>query len=139
MAKVLIIYYSKTGNIEKMAHLVEEGVKEENLEVKSKRVEDTNLNDLLSADGIIIGSPTYFGSMASPVKELIDKSVKYYGKFKDKVGGAFTSCQRVGGGGETTLQSIINAFLEHGMIIQGKVKSGSYGPVAVEVGGCYNN
>ena len=114
-----------------MAHLVEEGVKEENLEVKSKRVEDTNLNDLLSADGIIIGSPTYFGSMASPVKELIDKSVKYYGKFKGKVGGTFTSCQRVGGGGETTLQSIINAFLVHGMIVQGEVKSGYYGPVAV--------
>jgi NAD(P)H dehydrogenase (quinone) len=46
-----------------MAHLVEEGVKEENLEAKSKKVDDTNLNDLLSADGIIIGSPTYFGSM----------------------------------------------------------------------------
>jgi len=131
MAKVLIIYYSRTGNTEKMAHLVEEGVKEENLEVKSKRVEDTNLNDLLSADGIIIGSPTYFGSMASPVKELIDKSVKYYGKFKGKVGGTFTSCQRVGGGGETTLQSIINAFLVHGMIVQGEIKSGHYGPVAV--------
>jgi len=81
MAKVLIIYYSKTGNTEKMAHLVEEGAKEENLEVKSKRVEDTNLNDLLSAEGIIIGSPTYFGSMASPVKELIDKSVNYLTKY----------------------------------------------------------
>jgi NAD(P)H dehydrogenase (quinone) len=114
-----------------MAHLVEEGVKEENLEVKIKKVDDTNLDDLLSADGIIIGSPTYFGSMASPVKELIDKSVKYYGKFKGKVGGAFTSCKRIGGGSETTLQSIINAFLVHGMIVQGEVLSSHYGPVAI--------
>jgi NAD(P)H dehydrogenase (quinone) len=133
MSKVLIVYYSKTGNTEKMAYLVEEGVKEEKIEVETKKVEEVNLNELLEADGIVIGSPTYFGSMASPVKELIEKSVKYYGKFKGKVGGAFTSCQRVGGGGETTLQSIINAFLEHGMIVQGEVKSGSYGPVAVEV------
>ena len=115
-----------------MAHLVEEGVKEGNLEVKSKKVDDTNLNDLLSADGIIIGSPTYFGLMVSPVKELIDKSVKYYGKFKGKEDGAFTSCQLVGGGGETTLQSIINVFLVHGMIVQEEVeKSGHYGPVAI--------
>ena len=133
MSKVLIVYYSKTGNTEKMAHLVEEGVKEEKVEVETKKVEEVNLNELLEADGIVIGSPTYFGSMASPVKELIEKSVKYYGKFKGKVGGAFTSCQRVGGGGETTLQSIINAFLVHGMIVQGEVKSGHYGPVAVGV------
>jgi len=131
MSKVLIVYYSKTGNTEKMAYLVEEGVKEEKVEVKTKKVEEVNLNELLEADGIVIGSPTYFGSMVSPVKELIDKSVKCYGKFKGKVGGAFTSCQRVGGGGETTLQSIINAFLVHGMIVQGEIKSGHYGPVAV--------
>jgi len=131
MTKILIIYYSRSGNTEKMAHLVEEGVKEEKVEVKSKRVEDTNLNELLEADGIILGSPTYFGSMAFPLKRFVDESVKYYGKLKGKVGGAFTSCQRVGGGGETTLQSIINAFLIHGMIVQGEVESGHYGPVAV--------
>jgi len=130
MAKILIIYYSRSGNTEKMAHLIEEGVKEEKVEVKSKRVEDINLNELLETDGIILGSPTYFGSMASPLKRLVDESVKYYGKLKGKVGGAFTSRQRVGGGGETTLQSIINAFLIHGMIIQGNVEGNYYGPVA---------
>ncbi|MBE3128819.1 MAG: NAD(P)H-dependent oxidoreductase, partial [Actinobacteria bacterium] len=132
MAKVLIIYYSRTGNTEKMAHLVEEGVKEEKVEVEAKKVEKVNLNDLLEADGIIIGSPTYFGSMASPVKELMEKSEKYYGKFIGKVGGAFTSCKRIGGGGETTLQSIINAFLIHGMIVQGATTSSHYGPIAIE-------
>ncbi|MEA1963838.1 MAG: flavodoxin family protein [Candidatus Aerophobetes bacterium] len=131
MTKVLIIYYSRSGNTEKMAHLVEKGVREEKVEVKSKRVKDINLDELLEAEGIILGSPTYFGSMASSLKKLIDESVKYYGKFKGKVGGAFTSCQRVGGGGETTLQSIINAFLIHGMIVQGEVEGHHYGPVAV--------
>ena len=131
MAKVLIVYYSKTSNTKKMANFVEEGVKEEKIEVICKRVENTNLNDLLEADGIIIGSPTYFGSMSSPIKEFIDKSIKYYGKLEGKVGGAFTSCQRIGGGGETTLQSIINAFLVHGMIVQGVSNSSHYGPVAI--------
>ncbi|MGE4412965.1 MAG: flavodoxin family protein, partial [Candidatus Caldatribacteriota bacterium] len=94
MSKILIIYYSRTGNTEKMAHLVEQGVKEENVEVKCQRIEDTSLDDLLDADGIIIGSPTYFGMMAAPIKEFIDRSNKYYGKLKGKVGGAFTSCHR---------------------------------------------
>ena len=131
MSKILIIYYSRTGNTEKMAHLVEQGVKEESVEVKCQRIEDTSLDDLLDADGIIIGSPTYFGMMAAPLKEFIDRSNKYYGKLKGKVGGAFTSCHRIGGGGETTLQSIHNAFLIHGMIIQGETDGAHYGPLAV--------
>ena len=81
------------------------------------KVEDAHLNDLLSANGIIIGSSTYFGTMACPIKEFIDMSIKYYGKFKGKVGGAFTSCHRIGGGGETTLHSINNAFLIHGIVL----------------------
>jgi len=68
MAKVLVIYYSKTGNTEQMAKLVEEGVKEERVEVKVKKIEDTETDELLKVDGIIIGSPTYYGSMAAPIK-----------------------------------------------------------------------
>jgi len=131
MAKVLIIYYSQTNNTKKMANFVEEGARKENIEVICKSLDNTNLNDLLRADGIIIGSPTHFGAMSAPIKEFIDKSIKCYGKFEGKVGGAFTSCHRIGGGGETALQSIINAFLVHGMIIQGESKGSHYGPVAI--------
>ena len=73
MSKVIIIYYSKTRNTEKMAHFVEKGVKEEKVEVKIKKVKEVNLSELLGSDGIIIGFPTYFRSMASTVKELIEK------------------------------------------------------------------
>ena len=47
MSKVLIVYYSKTGRTKKMAHLIEEGVKEEKVEVETKKVEEVNLNKLL--------------------------------------------------------------------------------------------
>ncbi len=60
MAKVLVIYYSKTGNTEEMAKFVGEGVKEEKIEVEVKKAEDTKIEELLKADGIIIGSPTQF-------------------------------------------------------------------------------
>jgi len=131
MNKILVTYYSKTGNVKKMAEFIKECLKEEKMEVVCESIENVDLDILLEVDGVIIGSPTYFGSMASPVKNFIDRSIKFYGKLNGKVGGCFTSCQRVGGGGETTLQSIINAFFIHGMILQGFSRGSHYGPVAI--------
>jgi NAD(P)H dehydrogenase (quinone) len=131
MAKVLVIYFSKTGNTKKMAELVGEGVKNAGLEVTLQSVDQATPEDLLNADGIIIGSPTYFGTMAAPVKELLDKSVRYFGKMNGKVGAAFSTSGILGGGNETTVLDILKAFLIHGMIIQGETAGGHYGPVAI--------
>ena len=49
------------------------------------------MQDLLKADGIILGSPTYYGTMAAEMKAFIDRSVKYHGKLEGKIGGAFSS------------------------------------------------
>ncbi|HEA47375.1 MAG TPA: flavodoxin family protein [bacterium] len=131
MAKVLVIYYSKTGNTEEMAKLVGEGVKEEGVEVEVKKIEDTRVDELLKADGIIIGSPTYYGDMAASIKELLDESVKFHGELQGKVGGAFSSSANIGGGNETTIMNILKAFLIHGMIVQGTSQGDHYGPVAI--------
>lgn len=131
MAKVLVIYYSKTGNTEEMARAVGEGVKGEGVEVEVKKVEDTKADELLEADGIIIGSPTYYGGMAASLKELLDESVKFHGELEGKVGGAFSSSANIGGGNETTIMDILKAFLIHGMIIQGTPEGDHYGPVAI--------
>jgi len=131
MAKVLVIYYSKTGNTEEMAKAVGEGVKEERVEIEVKKAEDAKAEELLKVDGIIIGSPTYYGSMAAPIKELLDESVKFHGQLKGKVGGAFSSSANIGGGNETTIMDILKAFLIHGMIVQGTPEGDHYGPVAV--------
>ncbi len=133
MKKVLIIYYSKTGNTEEMAKAVEEGVKEERVEVEVKKADDAKVDEFLEADGIIIGSPTYYGSMAAPIKELLDESVKFHGQLKGKVGGAFSSSANIGGGNETTIMDILKAFLIHGMIVQGTPEGDHYGPVAIGV------
>lgn len=132
MKKILIVYYSSTGNTEKMAKLVEEGIKQEKeLEVETKKVEEVELEELLEADGIIIGSPTYYGSMAAQIKELLDKSVAFHGKLEGKVGAAFSSSANIGGGNETTITDILMAFLIHGMIIQGDPQGGHYGVVSI--------
>jgi NAD(P)H dehydrogenase (quinone) len=132
MAKILIVYYSCSGNTEKMAEYVSEGVKKEKIEVVIKAVKETEPKDLLNYEGIIIGSPTYYGGAAAPVRDLIDKSVKFQGKLEGKVGGAFTSSGCIGGGNETTILSILTAMLIHGMVIQGASDEDHYGPVSIE-------
>ena len=128
---VLIIYYSEGGTTKKMAEIIGEKIKEEKVAVEIKNVEETNPEELLKYDGVIIGSPTYYGTLAGKIKKLLDESVSFHGKLDGKVGGAFTSSANVGGGNETTILSILEAMLIHGMIIQGDPKGDHYGPVAV--------
>ena len=132
MTKILIVYYSRTGNTKKMAQYVAEGVKKEKVEVVVKNVKDTTPNDLLNYEGIIMGSPTYYGGASAAIRDLIDKSVKFHGKLEGKIGGAFTSSGCIGGGNETTILSILTAMLIHGMVIQGTSDDDHYGPVAIE-------
>jgi len=133
LAKILIVYDSRTGNTEKMAYAVAEGAKQvQNIEVVVKKVDQTSLEDLLDADGIIMGSPTYYGQMSAKLKALIDESVKIHGKLEGKVGAAFTSSGGTATGAETTLLSILNVMLVHGMIVQGRPDDKHYGAAAVE-------
>ncbi len=131
MAKILVLYYSKTGNTEKMAQAVEEGVKGAGGEAVISKVKDIqDPGDLVNYDGIIVGSPTYYGILAAPMKDLLDKSIKVHGKLEGKAGGAFASCGIEGGGSESTVLSLLQALLVHGMVVPGFSKTGHYGPVA---------
>lgn len=130
--KTLISYYSRTGHAEAMAKAVAEGVEEEGISPEVKTIEETTIEDLLKADCIVMGCPTYYGSMPWEVKKLIDRSVRYHGKLRGKVGAAFSTSANVGGGNETTILSIIRAMLTHGMIVQGNPDFDHYGPVAIE-------
>ncbi len=92
MARIVIVYDSKTGNTEMMALEVAIGAEQvSDMEVKVKKAKQTTLDDLLAADGIIIGSPTYHSGISTKLKYLFDTSAKIHGKLKGKVGAAFTS------------------------------------------------
>lgn len=131
MARVLIVYYSRSGNTKKMASFVGEGVREENVEPVIKDVNKVKPRELLDYDGIIIGSPTYYGTMAAEIKKLLDESVAFHGDLEGKVGGAFSSAANIGGGNETTITNILGAMLIHGIIIQGDPQGDHYGPVSI--------
>ncbi len=131
MAKVLVIYYSRSGNTEKMAKLIADELTVKGQDVTLKKAVDTKADDFAPADGIIIGSPTYYGTMAAEVKKLLDESVKLHGKLDGKAGAAFSSAANIAGGNETTILDILNAMLIHGLVIQGDPQGSHYGPVAI--------
>jgi len=130
MPKVIVIYYSRTGNTEVMAKVIADAIREESIDVECKKVEETNVDELLDLDGVVIGSPTYYGTMAAEVKKFIDDSVKHHGKLDGKVGAAFSSAEVTGQ--ETTVLSILGSMLIHGMIVQGNPKEYHYGATAIE-------
>ena len=132
MAKILVIYDSKTGHTEKMALAIAKGAKQiKGVKAEVKRASETSTKELVEADGLILGSPTYYGLMSAPLKKLIDKSVKMHGKLEGKVGAAFTSSGGTASGAETTLLSIVHAMLVHGMIVQGRANNKHYGAAAI--------
>ena len=118
--QVLVMYYSRTGNTKKLAEEVEKGVKDvKDVICVLKEVSEVDKEDFLSSDAIIAGSPVYFGTMASDMKEVFDKFVGIRKQMGDKIGAAFATSGDQSGGKETTILSIIQAMLIYGMIIVG--------------------
>ncbi len=129
--KVVVIYYSRGGTTKKMADIIAAQIKKNGVSVDILPVSEIEAKQLLEYDGIIVGSPTYYGTLAAQIKELFDKSVAFHGELDGKIGAAFSSAANLAGGNETTILSILEAMLIHGMIIQGDYKGDHYGPVAV--------
>ncbi len=133
MSRILVSYYSKTGTTEKMAENVAEGISDSEIEVEVdlKSIENVDVDSLLDYDGIVLGSPTYYGTPAAEIEEFIDKSIAHHGDLEGMIGGAFSSSANTAGGNETTILSLLQNLLVHGMIIQGMPDGDHYGPVVV--------
>jgi len=141
MAKVLVLYYSCYGHIERMAEAVAEGARAAGAQVDVKRVPETapaevarsagfkldqaapvaQVADLAGYDAIVVGTPTRFGRISSQMAAFLDQAGGLWarGELNGKVGAAFTSTATQHGGQETTLFSIITNLLHFGMVIVG--------------------
>jgi NAD(P)H dehydrogenase (quinone) len=148
---VLIVYYSRFGAIRLLAEQIAEGVRQlpnvepHFLEVTDMPVEAPQpgegehdmamrraaiVEQLGAADALIVGAPSYFGSMASPVKRLFEDCAtassppatdrtrpwRHY-LFRDKPGAAFTASATPHGGNEQTLHSILTMLMHLGMLV----------------------
>jgi NAD(P)H dehydrogenase (quinone) len=141
MPKVLVLYYSAFGHIERMAEAVAEGAREAGASVDIKRVPELVPDEVAKAahfkmdqaapiaaiaelenyDAIVVGTGTRFGRIASQMANFLDQAGGLWarGALLGKVGGAFTSSGTQHGGQEMTLFSIITNLMHFGMVIVG--------------------
>ncbi|MBX9863033.1 MAG: NAD(P)H:quinone oxidoreductase [Hyphomicrobium sp.] len=141
MTKVLVLYYSSYGHIERMAEAIAEGVREAGAHADIKRVPEivppevaeksgfklnqtapiATVDDLAGYDAIVIGTPTRFGNMAAQMKNFLDQTggLWFHGKLVGKVGSVFTSTATQHGGQESTILSTHTVLLHHGMVVVG--------------------
>lgn len=142
MAKVLVLYYSMYGHIEKMAEAVAEGAgRIAGAEVALRRVPETipeeraramgvkldqmapvaAPDELAEYDAVIFGTPTRFGNMAAQMRNFLDQTGRLWmnGALVGKVGSVFASTGTQHGGQETTITSFHTTLLHHGMVIVG--------------------
>ena len=142
MAKILILYYSSYGHVERMAQAIAEGVASvTGATATVKRVPElvsdelarkaglkteqkapvASVDELAEYDAIIFGTPTRFGNMAAQMRNFLDQTGGLWvkGALVGKVGSVFVSTGTQHGGQETTITSFHNTLLHHGMIIVG--------------------
>jgi NAD(P)H dehydrogenase (quinone) len=147
MPKILILFYSRTGNTAILADAIAEGARSVRFsEVDVRRINDlapesvieanadwkssreklvakyqafTDVNELANYDALILGSPTRYGVMSAELKNVLDQTGPLWlaGKLVNKVGAAFTSVNTGHGGHETTLWSIMTPMANLGMIL----------------------
>ena len=161
---LLILFYSASGSVKNLAHAIADGAEESNIKVKIRTVPKVSSknekvdpsipdtgeiyctkDDLINCGGMAIGSPTRFGSMASPMKYFLDSTGDLWATnaLENKPGIAFTSTSSMHGGQESTLFNLITFMMHQGMLIAGtpysvdelnSTKSGGtpYGPTHVE-------
>ena len=90
MKSVLIAYFSLSGNTEKMAEYIGEGVRFSGHQAVIKKVSGIkSADDLAGYDGYIFGSPTYYRDIAEPMKTFLFLGRK--ANLNGKLGGAFGS------------------------------------------------
>lgn len=142
MPKVLVLYYSAYGHIERMAHAAAEGARSvAGAQVTIKRVAElvpeeiarkagmkleqnapiATVEELAGYDAVIFGTPTRFGNMAAQMRNFLDQCGGLWvrGALIGKVASVFASTGTQHGGQETTITGFHISLLHLGMIIVG--------------------
>jgi NAD(P)H dehydrogenase (quinone) len=128
--QILVLYYSKGGNTRRLAEAIAEGVNSvDDAEALVRSTDSVTQDEFGAADGVVAGSPVYFGVMAADLKRVFEEFIGMRRKMEGKVGAAFATSGDPTGGKETTMMSIISCLLIYGMVIVGDPMSatGHYG------------
>lgn len=132
--QILVLYFSKGGNTKKLAEAIALGVDAvPGTTAVLKNTQEVTKEDFTASDGVIAGSPVYFGTMAAELKTVFDQFVGARKQMEGKVGAAFATSGDASGGKETTMMSIIQCLMIYGMVITGDplAATGHYGVACV--------
>jgi NAD(P)H dehydrogenase (quinone) len=137
---VLVLYYSRHGATRDMARHIARGIESTGLNARLRTVPSVSadttaslpeipddgdlyasMEDLSDCSGLVMGSPTRFGNMASALKHFLDSSTALWlnGALIDKPAAVFTSTGSLHGGQESTLLSMMLPLMHHGMVLVG--------------------
>ena len=142
MSKLLVLYYSTWGHVERMAQEVAEGARSvAGTQVTLKRVPESmppeaaaaihaktdqaapiaEPDELAEYDAVIFGTPTRFGNMCGQMRNFLDRTGNLWqqGKLVGRIGSVFASTATQHGGQETTITSFHTTLLHHGMVVVG--------------------
>jgi flavorubredoxin len=121
LPKILILYYSRTGNTEKIAMAVAKGAKAvqgTEVEVKYQSAPE----ELANYDAIIIRTPTYHHNMSLDMKNLFEEAAVKNINLKGKIGAAFGSYGWSGEASRFVLEVMKSKFqmrtIEPGLLIR---------------------
>ena len=139
--RILVLYYSRHGSIAKLATHIAAGVESiHHCEAVLRTVPPVSTvceavetgipasgdiyaapHDLETCHGIALGSPTRFGTIASPLKYFFDQTTPQWlnGALNGKPAAVFTSTGSMHGGQESTLLSMMLPLIHHGSVIVG--------------------
>jgi NAD(P)H dehydrogenase (quinone) len=119
-ARMLIVVASATGRTARMAEAVAEGAREAEARVSLHSAEEATNDDLLAADGVILGSGVHMGGIAASMRAFIERAAPLWleGRLVGKTGAAFvTAGLGARGGGELALLTLLANLAEQGMIL----------------------
>jgi NAD(P)H dehydrogenase (quinone) len=117
MTKVVVVYHSGYGHTQRMAQAVAGGAGAELLPIDADgNLAETAWDALNAADAIIMGSPTYMGSVSWQFKKFADTSSKpwFVQAWKDKLFAGFTNSASMNGDKLSTLQYLFTLAMQHG-------------------------
>jgi len=124
MSKIAVIYHSIYGHTKLQAEAVLRGAQSVpgiTAQIYTTEEAVSRMDELDAADAIILGCPTYMGSMSAGMKIFVEAAAKKWFTFawKDKIAGAFTNSSSFSGDKLNTLVGLVIKAMQHGMIFVG--------------------
>ena len=117
MSKIAVVFHSGYGHTQRMAQAVAQGAEAELLAIDADgNLPDSAWSSLNEADAIIMGSPTYMGSVSWQFKKFADASSKawFTQQWKDKLFAGFTNSATMNGDKHSTLHYLFTLAMQHG-------------------------